>query len=418
MPVTIAAEPGVDALPAYGPMPYTFTANRLAAGAGEPEPILEIEVSINGQTQGSSKYPALLRKFDWVLSPNVYTTYVWEYDVQGVVQNYFANESFFVAPGLGGIFSAANWQAQISLTVWLWVYDPATESLAREPNPSYTTTATGLNATANTFEPKQLDAFRGNAISLARYLTNKPNSVEIGYNSSEWLGFISENVSGVEFRFYGFDGALRGLGQIAMPANTPFREEVVQAAVGPSQINAMQTSDWHFTSGNVTVDENVWYYVVVAGAMPNVGLTTPYFQTKKFFPTDLYRETYRLHFLNAFGCVDSVSVLDISSERKSIASEAFLEGLTGARTSRSRGYSRRAVVGTHELSLRLQNLSPEETAWLNELARSANAYVEIDGSLYALIIEDTNFEPVQNERGLRNIEFSATLAVPEIAQQN
>lgn len=396
---------------AYEPLLYPIIA--FQSPVPTIKPTLEVEVYIDGVVRGTFFLDSYTE--NQVGSP-VTAIYGYEIDVQKVVQDYFNNRDVF-EPVIGNAkyVESSVWQAEVFLRVYEYREDATTGTLVKQPAFVDSQTIDVINATKNLV--REIIDFAPYTGTPRRHLTNKSEPQEIGLDESERLYFVAEFITHSEIYFYNAVGQNLGIGRIVHPSGNPNGNRIGSVGVGPANINSMSVSDWDNIVGSVTVDENVAFYLVYSGLLFTSTLA-PITDIRRYYVKRPIGRTYRLHFLNTFGTVDSISIYHNGEESYSTTSDSFLMSDNAALSRDNEALVRLQTEGATTINATGENLTPSDVELYKVFLRSPNIQVEEQGQVYWVVATDQEFIIKQNTRGLSDISFSLTFSLSDISQSN
>ena len=210
-----------------------------------------------------------------------------------------------------------------------------------------------------------------------KFLTHKPLRSEVALEDSEFLFFCCEDgLVPLSIRVTFFDNT----GQIGNGVLETFLQgSETFLLVGAGALNIAE-AQWTTFSGDVDVANCTYYEIALFDDS-----TTPISETRRYTITHNCKG-YRLHFLNQFGVFDSIFLNTDIKETSATKGELFdkLRGLAVSsrsqlKLSTSRQISYDGIVG---------NLNDAEVQWVNELLLSPSVFLEKDGLLLPVILED------------------------------
>lgn len=397
--------------PAY--QPTTYNVFIAYAGVADPVPALEVEVFVNNTSQGVF-FPSLFAVTTFGLS----TLYAYQFDPGSVVRDFFNNRDTLRTPGEIGFKEGTTWQASAYLQFTEWLPDSNTGKLVRDPNTTNTSSPlVFVNATANAGR----EIFNLSTWSLIpyEYMTEKSDRVVIGYDESEFLYFLGQNITHTQYLFYDQDDTLLGYGFIAHNQLASSFNNVGSVPVGPASINAFTASDWDGpVTGTVGVSSAVKYYVVRSGLRFVSGTMTVLTNARRYYPCEQKFRKYRLHFLNQYGVFDSFSVLHDNQEAYETTSGVFRQTPSGVITADREVDRRTQSRSRTRLEGRVQNIIPQDEQFYLQFIRSVNVYLEESGTMYPILVDDQETTMREAGRGLFELPFAAYFSEDQVSQRN
>lgn len=349
--------PTENLLAAYDRVLFDITQiHFIPATSPTQEPTIQMEVFMNGASQGVEYYNAY-EKIN-VLNPTT-NSYIWELDAREIIQNFFDNEESFPGLGVPDAFGNPNCQADLFVRIGEWL--PDADGILQEPT-TFTDSQTYsvINSVMDErIENLNLEDYDPNVTAGAKFLTNKPESMNVVCpDDTEYLS-AWDMAFNPFFLFFGIDGTALGASSHSNSNN----DGVTTIGVGPANLN---NSTPVFGGGNNTPANPVKYYELV----------TVNYERRRYWIDWCCCRTYRVHFLNMFGKWDSFSVYQDRDESFIVKSTTFEKLRPRDYNNRDRGVNRLQSKGTRVWEINEIRLSDEEVAWLWELKMSPNIYIE------------------------------------------
>lgn len=403
----ITREPLYEVVPAYRPIPYTVhtVVNSLEFSAN-----IELEVYVNGSGTGLRRYPPTETQIQ-----NGQTLHIYELDIQEILQDQFDNDwPLQNAPAIGGQKSD---ELLKEFYVKFWDLLPNSDGQLVRDESSLATSQTinVLNAYRDIDKAADVaDNFMANGYPF-QWLTHKPDRQIIGLEDSEVLAAITDNFMQVEVIAYDSVGSQVGRGMFNSGIVTFGERSVCQVAIGPANINALQSGDWFF--GSVTIDSDVKYYTITGGVGCTNGDFQPTVAPRRYFVGDTDCRTYRFRYLNSFGQYETLDVYENALEQYQTESLSYEQSLPLVYDAADRGQGKQVVWGSRTIQLVTRDRSLEEMEWFREFAKTVSLYVESGSNLIALILSDGQFTTLDASRALHPLSFTATYATRDRSQR-
>lgn len=406
----IIEEPLNEIVPAYRPIVYRFSTQVPSTTFSAK---LEVEIYVNGTLLDTD----LTKRYDpkEILDDGTNTTYIYEIDLAEPIQNFFDNDQAFWELGSKLSRKGDDLLPEVYFTAYDWLPD-ADGFLVKDPTGINSQLIHVINAYRRAGQVNNIrEHYTVDGIPF-KWLTEKPNRVLIGLEDNEFISAISDGVYSLEIKSYDSDGNLIDRGYFSS-ATILFTEiTLIQFAVGPANINAIDPADWDW--GSVTIDDSVKFYTIQGGVGCPLGQFTPVTEIRRYYLFDTSCRTYRFHFLNNFGQHETVDIYNNQLETYTIKSRLYETALPAVYTPQDRGLNRQSATGQTAIKATAQNLSPEEVAWLRIFLLSNSAYLERDGGYISIVIDDTEFESANDTRALQSVPFSLKYAQVDTAQRN
>lgn len=406
----ITQEPLYEIVPAYRPVLYVIhtLVNSLTYQAS-----LELELFVNGAATGSRKrYPPTGTQLQ-----NGQTLHIYEIDIQEELQDSFNNDwPLLNAPAVGGQKSDELLK-EFYIKVWDLLPNSDGQLVRSEASLATSQTINVLNAYRDGDKPYHIaENFMAGGYPFI-WLTNKPNRQLIGLMDVEILAAIADNVMNIEIITYGFDGLAIDRGIIRSGILINGERTVVQVAIGPANINALQPADFIF--GSAGIDEDVKYYTITGGVACANGDFLPTVKSRRYYLADVSCRKYRFVFLNSFGQFETLDVYENAAENYKVESLSYEQSLPLVYDTSDRGQGRQVSWAQRTIKITTRDRTPEELLWFREFAKTVSLFLlSPAGIMTALRMSDGTFNIIDSQRALKNISFAAEYATRDRSQRS
>jgi len=234
------------------------------------------------------------------------------------------------------------------------------------------------NTTVYNYLPTLLQR-RINGVSsrLNKWYTNRSLVADSGSNENLFIPLYSSGTPVLAIKKYNQSNAL-----IATQNYTSPKSAFVQCNVGPAAINNQYSG---------FIDDSVKYYTVDFGTDV----------LKVNMKCDALYQVFKLHFLNAWGMIDTarfskVSRLTFDTQRKGYGRRDYTTaGGTPSYQSNNvyvESKINHAIQIDHSYKLTMDAPTDAEYQWLGELVSSSQVMLEVGGYFYYVTIKATNYE--------------------------
>lgn len=406
MPVIIGV-PLEDILPVYEPIVFrlqTQVATTTFSAA------IEVEVYVNGSALNITKLYDPVQVDD----DGVFTTFTYEIDLSGKLQDAFDNDAAFLPLNYAGDRKSDALLFETYFRAYDWLPDATTGQRVRSAGYTQSQITHTLNAYRRADQTATVrDHWGANGFPF-EFLTEKPSRVLVGLEDSEYISAISDSVYHWKIVTYDENGATVDTGYFSSSLVNVGETTILQTGIGPANINAV--SSWFY--GSATIDDTIKFYTVIGGVGCTDGTWTDVSVLRRYYVVDMSCREYRFHFLNNFGQHETFDVFNNSIEEYRVKSEHFEQTLPVDRLSSSRSRNRLVATGDATINCFAENLTPDEREWVRSFAMSTNIYLEKDDQLFAVVMNDSTFEYKNNRRALASVQFTLDFSIQDQSQRN
>lgn len=224
------------------------------------------------------------------------------------------------------------------------------------------------------FQIKKVD-FTSNTPQM-RFLTNAPNPIRVAWEDSCYLSFFCGNTAeAVQVQGFNASGALVFDDFIL---NNPPGTGLAQQSIGAGPAN-LQAAPFDGLSNFVNSIKN--YSVTVVDSSRN---PAPLSETRDFIITDSPCNKFRLHFINQFGVLDSVTFTAETETALAFENNVAMRPLPLEYTNEDASRVRYGFDADEVYSVSQELFTRAGAVWIKELLVSPAVFVEVE------VEDDTN----------------------------
>lgn len=412
--------PFYDILPAYRPVVFVASTTSL-------ESVLPLENAVVSIYKNAVLLTVVRYKYSekLLIAPDDYQ-YTFIIDIQKYCQDSLAPDTVptmplpFASEG-DGLVVCIDMFAEYSVVVTYEGISPTTSLLTPKPATADTSSEyTVFSITTQHTEPIELSYYSGTALGGGHCLTKSSTELNVCSSDNTYLTFISP-LNGVinramQVKLYDSAGILlsEGIQEIV----TTNANNMFSANVGYNSLAAVV-----YTAGAPNfADPNLSYYTASFGWMVGIVYTIA---TNIFTYTIInccQNRSLRLNWLNLLGGVDSYTFNSVKDYKIKTNSETGKKSLfwdafepIGHSVNDYGGFKYNSQAST-SFSLQSKFLTNADATWLQDLLVSPKVYVEIDGDLVPVLIEDTE-QSIDRHNGRIRYEITVKMANDLIIQR-
>lgn len=408
----IVGAPLQELLPAYRPMQYQVS---VAGTLTDFKAALKVDVYINGAKYGSTL----------PYEPKIFVNNIgaavngFEFTVHERVQQYFKEINYWPDLASSTPLVSTAFVAKVKIRV-VTLYPDSAGVLQEEAGFVDSPEVPVINAWRRSDESASLRAYdmtTKGATDQLKLLTFKPSRSIVTLTSSEWLGVYVKGLTSLQIISYQADGT-ETKGQIAVGSTVFQAEELAIVPVGAANINAIDIGDWLPNTSQVVIDENTTHYIVQAGWHCPDGNFVGFTQIRRYHlvPDDCLK--YRVHFINAFGAVDSFGVYNQEAVSFAVSSETYTKALPANFGIIDENTTKVQSTGRLSVEASVGNITKEVRKWLaRELPMAPMVRLEKGGQFYPVTVENGTFPIEDTEQPLAKVNFTLVYSQADTSQR-
>ena len=405
MAISIASEPATgDLIAAYIANANDFEVD-VTVSTGELPP--KIKTIIYGYKVGTGTVIYTSKELQHEYNSLATLTYSFGVNAAGRVQDFFNNMNLF--PTLdtytSGVSDAYSIDYKLEATS---VRATGSDDTYQDVATDTSSAITSVNAYRDLTQTQNMDDYDQNSSNPCKFLTNKPSSVVLDYSANEFL-LVHDANSCYRVRVQFYTGLLD-----TTPSAT--REFYITGTtigdnntgklgiigVGPVNIDAVGSAGRFITGAAIPMQANgiVKYDVRVQDSGPSQVTETRTYYVQACNPT------YRIHFVNQLGGIDSYLVSRYRNELTSFSGTTYARPKTSTNTAQESGLQVLQKTGVQGIAF-TQQVTQSEMEWLRQLALSPAVRLEKDGCYIGLFVTKADFTPDDNLGETYTFEFEA-----------
>jgi len=332
-------------------------------------------------------------------------TYTFNVNMAGRVQAYF--DSLGIFPTLdtytSGVTDALGIDYVVTATS---VRATGTDDTYQDVATDTSSAITSVNASRDLSQTQNMDAYDANT-SVSSFFTNKPDNTIVDYSTNEWLVVHDANSKyRVRVQFYDGTGLLATryffITGTSTGDNNTGKIGIIPA--GPVGIDAVGAAGRFLASATAFPMESngvTHYDIRVEDSGPtNVTDTRTYY-------VQACAPTYRLHFVNLLGGIDSLLVSRYKNETTSATGTNYASAKTSSNTAQVSGVQVLQKTGVQGIAFKMAGLSQDEMEWLRNLVLSNAVRLEKDGAYISLIVTKADLQAEDELGESYSFEFEA-----------
>jgi hypothetical protein len=332
-------------------------------------------------------------------------TYSFDVDMNGRVQAYF--DSLGIFPTLdtypSGVSDGLGIDYVLTATS---VRATGTDDTYQDVTTATSSAITSVNANRDLTQPQNMTAYDANT-SVSSFFTNKPNNTVVDYSTNEWLTVHdANNKYRVRVQYYDSTGLLATryfyiTGTTIGENNTG---KIGLIPCGPVGIDAVGAAGRFLASATAFPMETngvTHYDVRVEDSGP-----TNYTDTRTYY-IQACNPSYRLHFVNLLGGIDSLLVSRYKNETTSATGTNYATAKHSGNTAQVSGTQVLQKVGSPGIAFKMAGLSEAEMLWLRNLVLSNAVRLEKDGAYISLIVTKADLQAEDELGQTYSLDFEA-----------
>jgi len=415
MAISISSEPNTGELIATAiPNANDFEV-QVTVATGELPP--KIKTQILGYKIGTGTVIHSSAELEHEYRSKATNTYTFNINAAGRVQNFFDNFSIF--PTLdtftGGVSDAYGIDYRLEADSWRAT---ASNDTYQQVATATSSAITSVNARRELTETQNMEAFdTASTIVDRRFFTNKPNNVQTDYESNEWLMVQDKNSSYIVLVTYMLaDGSTFATREFYITGTTTGANntgKIGQIGVGVKNIEAAGAGGKFLSGANIDFEaSNIKSYSIEVRDGGGVYTT----ETRNYYITKC-SPTYRIHFVNKLGGVDSLLVSRFKNSTFTTEGESYAVAKTSSNTAQESGLQVLQKTGKEGIAFKME-VTEAERIWLKDLAVSPAVRLEKDGAYISLYITKLDFSADDELGQTYTMDFEAEYSNREEGLRN
>lgn len=333
-------------------------------------------------------------------------TYSFDVDVAGRVQAYYDSLSNF--PTLdtytSGVLDILGIDYKLTATE---VRATGTDNVYEDGSSATSSAITSVNANRDLTQTQNMDAYDQNSSNPCSFFTEKPDGTQVDYDTNEWLVVHDANACyRVRVQYYQ-SGTLAATRRFYITGTTIGENDTGKIGiipVGPVGIDAVGAAGRFLASATAFPMEsnNVTSYDVrVEDSGPTQVTDTRTYYVQSCNPT------YRIHFVNLLGGLDTLLVGRYKNETTSVTGTNYASAKTSSNTAQESGIQVLQKVGTPGIAFKMGGLSEAQMLWLRNLQLSNAVRLEKDGAYISLIVTKADLQAEDELGQTYSLDFEA-----------
>ena len=405
MSIAITTEPNTGNLIASSISNANDFVVKVTISTGELPP--KIKTIINffkiGTATGIGSSVTLSHEYDSVAG----LVYSFNVDPSGRVQAYFNSLDIFpaLATYTSGALDLLGADYKLVATSWRAT---DTDDTYEEVAVATSSAITSVNASRDLTQTQDMVAFDQNETNPCRFFTDSPSTTIVDYASNVFLTVHDANACyRVRVQYYtAVGGSVAATRRFFTTGTTTGENDTGKIAVigvGPVNIDATGTAGRFVTGAALPMEANdiVAYDVRVEDSGP-----TQVTETRTYY-IQACNPTYRIHFANLLGGLDSLLVSRSRNETSSVTGTTYASAKTSNNTAQVSGVQVLQKTGIQGIAFKMEMLDENTRNWLRHLELSPAVRLEKDGAYISLIVTKAEFAPMDQLGETYSFDFEA-----------
>lgn len=404
--ITITTQPAPvgEILTPYAPVTYNLTATTAYGNA----PIIKAQLDING-SNFSAEFSQPHYKY-------LAGTYFFRFDIAELLRNYLSNTDTFDLAGNANVMPAvdeanANFAKRCYFKVVFTLYESSGANGIYQ-NSGFDATSDALYALNIAANQDLLESELPNyGFNLPfKFLTNAPTKQAIGINDKAYLSFFDTGDTRRGLRIKTYDSANTLLATAYIDIGQPLGSvnRVRRLAVGTQDVAL------------VTSLTNVFSYTVCVVDDYTAPLPLPISEVRTYYIDTSACYAYTMHFLNIFGCDDSIRFKDYTKSLQT-QKEGFTANVSQYPLPSLRGQTTFTSVGKQSIVLSIAGYPTRYIPYIYEITNSVEVFLQPANAAYYIAVvvsEVSDFEAAGSDARVRDIEIECEFSNSEVSHQN